>query len=269
MTKVLLAHPGTQHAPALARELDRRGLLGEFRTGFALDEKGLLAHIASRHANVPGAKSLRNRIVRGVASDRIHSAPWHEILALYQIRRGRDSVEALHERNRRFQEGIPETSIRMADCIIGFDTSSWILAKRARDLGKPLWLERTINHPRQWQDAQIALHRRYPQWQEAPAPRLPELVKAEEAEHQMAHQILVGSSFVARTLAFRGNHLPHRVQREEGALVNRARFDFFLQVRSEPARESPCFLKRGKASATGRWRRNFGWWDRCLIRCAA
>lgn len=201
---VLLAHPGTQHAPALARELDRRGMLGEFHTGLALDEHGGPARMVARWPNVPGAKSLRNRIVRGVNSDRIHSSPWHELHAIYQIKRGRDPVAALHERNQRFQEGILPASFRNADAIIGFDTSSWILAERSRALGKPLWLERTINHPAKWQEAQIALHLRYPRWQDAPAPRMPELVAAEETEHRLAHRILVGSGFVARTLESMG-----------------------------------------------------------------
>jgi starch synthase len=200
MTNILLAHPGTQHAPALARELDRRGMLGEFRTCLALDEHEGLARIASRWPNIPGAKSLRNRIVRGVDAQRIHTAPSHELRAIWQIRRGRDSVEALHERNRRFQEGIPHASLRNADAIIGFDTSSWILAERCAALGKPLWLERTINHPAQWHKAQLTLHQRYPLWQETPVSRLVELVAAEETEHRLAHRILVGSSFVARTL---------------------------------------------------------------------
>lgn len=201
---VLLAHPGTQHAPALAHELDRRGLLGEFRTCLALGENSCLARLISHVSNVPVAKSFRNRIIHGVDPKRVHSSPWHEMRALYQIRRGRDPVEALHERNRRFQEGIPQTSIRNADTVIGFDTSSWILAERAGAMGKPLWLERTINHPTQWQKAQMALHQRYPQWQERPAARMPELVAAEEQEHRLAHRILVGSGFVARTLEMMG-----------------------------------------------------------------
>lgn len=201
---ILLAHPGTQHAPALARELGNHGLLGEFRTGLALAEDGWLAGLISKGIKLPGATSFRNRIARGVAPQRIHSAPWHEIRALVQIRRGRDPVEALHERNRRFQEGIPEPTIRNADAIISFDTSSWILAERAESAGKPLWLERTINHPLQWMEAQSDLHEHYPQWQLKPEPRLPDLVAAEEREHALAHRIVVGSGFVARTLESMG-----------------------------------------------------------------
>ncbi len=204
MTNILLAHPGTQHAPALARELDRRGMLREFHTGLALDENGVLARMVSQWVEMPFAKSLRNRIARGVDAQRIHTAPWHEFRALWQIRGERDPLQVLHERNRRFQEGIPESSFRNSDAVIGFDTSSWILAQRSRILGKPLWLERTINHPAQWYEAQIALHQRYPKWQDAPVPRLPELVAAEETEHRLALRILVGSSFVARTLESMG-----------------------------------------------------------------
>ena len=49
-------------------------------------------------------------------------------------------------RNAWFQKLIPDRAIASSDGVIGFDTSSWILAKRARKLGKPFILDRTAIH---------------------------------------------------------------------------------------------------------------------------
>lgn len=202
--KVLLAHPGTQHAPVLARELDRRKVLGAFWTGFAFRRESWIGRAMEIPLRSPKLKSLRNRAIDGLQIGQLKTMPTLELRSLLQNRLGGDPVEAIHERNLRFQQSIPEADLRACDAVIGFDTSSWILAERCQRLGKPLWMERTINHPRQWHGEQETLHRRYPQWQAAPSPRLPALVAAEEKEHDLAHRILVGSSFVARTLESMG-----------------------------------------------------------------
>lgn len=202
--KVLLAHPGTQHAPALAGELERHDLLGEFRTCFVVSERSWPARVASAMPGLPGMRMLRNRTLAGVDGGKIRTDPWNEFLAHWQTHRGRDLVEVIHRRNRSFQERIPERSLRQNDAIIGFDTSSWILAQRAKKMGMPFWLERTTDHPTHWGAIQQELYRRYPEWQERPKPRLAELLAAEEIEHDLAHRILVGSSFVAKSMVAMG-----------------------------------------------------------------
>lgn len=202
--KVLLAHPGTQHAPMLARELDQRGLLGEYRTCFSLAEGSWFSKLATALPGLPGMRMLRNRIVTGLPSHKLRTDSWNEFYTHWQLRQSKDEVAAIHRRNQSFQKRVPDRSLQQADAIIGFDTSSWILAQRAKALGKPLWLERTIGHPAHWEKIQHELHRRYPEWQEPPRPRLEGLVAAEKTEHDLAHRILVGSSFAARTLAEMG-----------------------------------------------------------------
>jgi len=49
-------------------------------------------------------------------------------------------------RNAWFQKLIPDHAISSSDAVIGFDTSSWILAKRAKNAGRPFILERTAIH---------------------------------------------------------------------------------------------------------------------------
>lgn len=198
--KVLLAHPGTQHARCLARELERRGQLGEFWTGLALAEHGLAAGLATRFRGLPGLKGLSNRIVPGIPASRLHCVPFNEIRALLRLGRGGDALRAIHERNERFQDAIPDASLRACDALIAFDTSAWRLAERVQLMNCPLYLDRTIAHPAAFARIEAELHRRYPEWCPAIAPRPDYLTAAEADEHRLAHRIVVGSSFARDTL---------------------------------------------------------------------
>jgi starch synthase len=202
--KVLLAHPGTQHAPALARELDRRGMLYEFRTGFALRDRGWFKQLSALVPGIPGMRVLRNRLMVGIDPQVLHCDYQSEFRAHWRIRMGEDPVVALQQRNRVFQERIPDLSIHNADAIIGFDTSSWVLAQRAKNLGKLLLMERTTDHPAHWKSIEKKLHQDYPEWQGPPVPRPDALVAAENSEHALSRNILVGSSFVAETMGIMG-----------------------------------------------------------------
>jgi glycosyltransferase involved in cell wall biosynthesis len=202
--KVLLAHPGTQHAPRLAHELDERGALGEFWTGLALAEGGLAAGIARRLGRWPALAGLATRIVPGVTPARLHTLPLNELRALRRLRRGDDSPSTLHERNRRFQERIPAAAFRAHDAVIGFDTSAWILGERARRAGKPFLLDRSIAHPAAYARIVAGLNRQYPDWAEAVAGRPDYLVAAEAQEHALADRIAVGGSFARDTLVQEG-----------------------------------------------------------------
>ena len=202
--RVLLAHPGIQHALHLARELERTHLLGEFWTGLALAENGLAAGLVTRLRHLPRVRGLSNRIARGVPAAKLHRVPANEIRALARLSRGGDSLRILHERNARFQDAIPEETLRMHDATIAFDTSAWRLADRARLLGRPLYLDRTIAHPAAFARIEAELHRRFPDWCPAPQPRPDYLVTAEATEHQLAHRIVVGGSFARDTLVAQG-----------------------------------------------------------------
>lgn len=198
--KVLLAHPGTQHAPRLARELATRDLLGSFHTGFALAAGGPGAACARVLSRLPGLRSLPGRILDGVPSNALHLHPTAELRALWQLRQGHAPLPVLHARNAAFQRAIPQRQLVQSDAVIGFDTSSWLLAARAQQCERPLWLDRTIAHPRTWSDWQSELHRRYPDWCPTPRPRPDWLTAAEDTEHRAATHIVVGSYFAARSL---------------------------------------------------------------------
>lgn len=194
----LLAHPGTQHARRLAAQLEKRGLLQGFYTGFALSAEGVVARLCG---NIPPVrKRISNRIVAGVPPRHLHTFPVVEGNALRALKRGAPNQQVFLRRNREFQEKIPTRALREATALIGFDTSSWILAERARELGRPFFMEQTIAHARSRDRVFADLRARYPQWAEALEERLPEVQACEDREHALASRILAGSSFVKRSL---------------------------------------------------------------------
>lgn len=200
--KAVVAHPGTQHSGRLAHELHRLGHLKEFHTGFAFSDSGLLQRAT---AVLPRSwtASLSNRRV-ALPSGLIHTYPSQELRALWRRRSGMAEQDAFHERNERFQRRIPDAAIDGADAIVGFDTSSWILAERAARRGVPLLLDQSIGHPDSKARVYRVLRERYPGWAHDAETRLPEVLAAEKVEHESARLIVVPSAFAKGTLAENG-----------------------------------------------------------------
>jgi starch synthase len=198
--RVLLAHPGTQHAPRLAAELHRRGLLHDFWSGFAFGDDAAWLRAA------PGKlrAKLGGRICRGVPDRMIRSRPLLEMRCLARLRRGDRTEEVFHQRNEQFQQSVAESSLRKARTVVGFDTSSWILAERARAAGIPFILEQTVAHPLHKQSMMEEASRRFPAWAESEEPRPGYLLAAERTEHELADRIVAGSSYCRDTLVEQG-----------------------------------------------------------------
>jgi glycosyltransferase involved in cell wall biosynthesis len=198
--RVLLAHPGTQHAPRLAAELHRRGFLQGFWSGFAFgdDAAWLRAVPAKMRAKLGG------RICRGVPDRMIRCRPLLEWRALRRMARGERGEEVFHDRNERFQKSIPVDSLARSRAVVGFDTSSWILAERCRAAGLPFILEQTVAHPLHKQSMMEEASRRFPAWAEREEPRPGYLLAAERTEHELADRIVAGSSYCRRTLVEQG-----------------------------------------------------------------
>jgi glycosyltransferase involved in cell wall biosynthesis len=110
----------------------------------------------------------------------------------------------MHQRNASFQVSIPDSKIRSASAVIGFDTAAWLLVERCSKRGVPLVLDQSIAHP----DASIATYEaigaRFPEWSESVAPRDPAVRAAEQKEHNGATVIVAASSFSRRTLVEHG-----------------------------------------------------------------
>lgn len=203
-SQVLLAHPGTQYSYQLARQLARCCLLSEFWTGFALAENSWLAHL-SKHCLPPAQqRQIANRIITGVPGAKLRTRPIIEWFALNQLRRGKAPQEVFLRRNQKFQERIPTSSLENASAIIGFDTSSWILAKRVRTLHKPFILDQSISHPVTNESTLALLASHFPDWGTDIEPRLPALLACEKEEYRLASKIVVASAFTKRTMVCNG-----------------------------------------------------------------
>jgi len=202
--KILLAHPGTQHSHKLARELECRGLLGEFWTGLGIAESGVGAFLVRGFRRVPGLAGLGSRVIQGVSGSRIRTLPCGELRALWRLRRGGEQDVVLHRRNEMFQLAIPRASLARSGAVIGFDTSGWILADRSRHLGLPFYLDRTIGHPAAFARLMREFSRRYPEWVGPASVRPAAVASAEAEEHEIACRIVVGGTYARDTLVAEG-----------------------------------------------------------------
>ena len=197
---VLLVHPGTQHAPRLASELHRRGLLTEFWSCLATGDDAAWLRLLPPNFRA----KLGGRICRGLPAGKVRSHPLLEIRCLARMRRGYRGEDVFHERNEAFQKAVSEQSLRRAGAVVGFDTSSWILAERARAAGIPFVLEQTVAHPLHKQRMMEEAARRFPAWAEREGPRPEHVLAAERSEHESAFRIVVGSSYCRNTLIEQG-----------------------------------------------------------------
>lgn len=182
--RVLLVHPGTQHAPRLAAELEREGLLLRFWTGWA--RSGERFRGSKRWVDVSGSKLRR--------------VPWVEWAALLLSRTRIPKEHLWHWRNGLFQRMVPRREIESADVVIGFDTASWILGERARAAGKRFVLDQSVAHPLSRAATVRAAGGDEGLWPEAFKPRLGPVRRAEAQEHLLADAVVVASSFAKRTL---------------------------------------------------------------------
>ncbi|MFN0076468.1 MAG: glycosyltransferase family 4 protein [Prosthecobacter sp.] len=201
LLSVLLAHPGTQYAPHLARELGRRGLLRRYWTGFALAEQGWAGRLVKCAPSFIRQR-LGKRLV-GIASTALRTLPRLDWQARKAARRQGDEA-AFFERNRRFQEAIPAAELLAAAVVIGFDTSSWLLARRAKAAGKRFILDQSIGHPAAKERIFAALRQRFPDWSTSAPQKAAAMVESERAEHALADLIVVPSEFVKQTLVSEG-----------------------------------------------------------------
>lgn len=202
--KILLAHPGTQHSHQLAKQLVRYNTLFEFWTGLAFTQDSWQNQIIQTFVPAALSKRIANRIIEDVPTKHLHTMPWLEWKALRQLQKGKLDKQIFFERNKTFQERIPVNSIEQSTAIIGFDTSSWILAKRSQDMNKPYFLDQTISHPRTKAVILNAVAKRYPEWEDDIEPSDSHMLSCEEQEYELATKIIVPSVYTGQTLVSQG-----------------------------------------------------------------
>lgn len=131
--KVIVCHPGTQHAGKLAAALKHEELLGRFFTGFRVRPDSMFG----KWLRLSGLRALDESLTDCTRQIR---AP--ELFAKAAQCLGSRGERLMRLRNGWFQRLIPSGAIASSDAVIGFDTSSWILAKRTKELRKPFILDR-------------------------------------------------------------------------------------------------------------------------------
>lgn len=198
--RVLLVHPGTQHAPRLAATLERLGLLWRFWTGVA-SPKGRGEFERSHFDILKGRK--RRRVV-DIPREKLRTIPWVEVLALLLARLPINKEKLWHWRNGVFQKLIPQREIEAADVVVGFDTSAWIIGERAKRAGKKFVLDQSVGHPLSRAKAVLEAGGTEEMWPQAFGERLEMVSKAEAIEHQLADVVVAASSFSKKTLVENG-----------------------------------------------------------------
>lgn len=202
--RVLLVHPGTQHAPRLAATLEKRGLLWRFWTGVARARdagKGLGARGKGDEGEKLGARGKRKV---DIPRAKLRTIGWVEVMALLLARLPINKEKLWHWRNGLFQKLVPEREIEAADVVVGFDTAAWIVGQRAKLAGKKFVLDQSVGHPLSRAMAVREAGGTEEMWPEAFTKRMPMVSKAEAREHELADIVVAASSFSKRTLVENG-----------------------------------------------------------------
>ncbi len=196
--KVFIAHPGTQHSYHLASQLERFGMLYKYSTGFTIPEKGLLKKIYNLSPRSIKQR-LSGRILHGVPPEKINQNCLIDLVFNKRSKSLKADEQIFYKRNKAFQFAINDETIRNADVVIGFDTSSWILAERCKKLGKKFILDVSIGHPNSREIIYKELAALYPQWVEHLTSKDKFLIDIERDEIELADKIVVPSEFVRKT----------------------------------------------------------------------
>jgi alpha-maltose-1-phosphate synthase len=147
---------------------------------------------------------IGNRRIEGVPSDQLHRYPVGELRERWQTMSGKDVQAATHCRNEQFQRAIPDRAIASVQAVIGYDTSSWILADRCARHHVPLILNQTTWHPDAKRMIFEQMRQQFPDWVEGVEHRLPEVRVAEEQEYEGARLIVTCSSSGRQSLIENG-----------------------------------------------------------------
>jgi glycosyltransferase involved in cell wall biosynthesis len=201
---VLIAHPGTQYSYSLAEELERRGRLFTFHTGVAISRNSVFGKLVSNLSTLMRRKWADNRIV-DLPSAKVCTHPTIEIRRMImEFFRNLSNEEILHRRNETFQLSIPEEHINRSTLVVGYDTSSWLLARRVKERNGKFILDQSIGHPVEKERILDGVRDRFPEWSVTLPRKLHTYVAEEIVEHKLADLIVVPSSFVRKTLLDQG-----------------------------------------------------------------
>lgn len=196
--KVTICHPGTQHSHYLAKQLYKQGCLLKFHTGIAFGDDHIINVIIKLlPQNIK--KRIKTRIIDGLPDRKIKRNIFNEIIALYKLTIGYDQEETFFYRNKNFQKSLNEKDLIVADVVIGYDTSSWLIAEKCKNLGITFILDVTIGHPNSKNLIFTNLSKKYPNWENQLQIKNETLISYEQKENELASLIVTPSNFVKDT----------------------------------------------------------------------
>ena len=196
--KIIICHPGTQYSHHLAKQLYKKGYLLKFYTGVAFGND----HFINKFIKVLPKmirKKIKTRIIEDLPDKKIRRNIFNEIKTLYKIKNGYDQEQSFHIRNKNFQEQILEKDLKSADIVIGYDTSSWLIADKCKKLGITFILDVSIGHPNSKNIIFKSLSHKYPNWENHIQIKNENLIEYELIENELASMIVAPSNFVKDT----------------------------------------------------------------------
>lgn len=186
---ILVVHPGTQHAHHLVAGLLAKGRDVEYSTVLSFGTN-------SRWESVLPKSTYSKRALRNIPDRIIDRHPMLEAIPGVLQRLGVSAPHAYRVRNNMFQTRIGLRKIRSSSAIIGFDTSSLIVERKAVKENVPFFLELTQVHPlekRKWSDF---LGENYPQWPQTLLEKPADLIAEENEELALATIVSAPGQFV-------------------------------------------------------------------------
>lgn len=189
---ILIAHPGTQHAHHLVRGLIAHGRAARYSTSMQFGQ-------GSGWENVLPASMYRKRFLNDIPDAVLDRHTFVEFIPQILKAFGADDLRAYGSRNRIFQRQISDRLISKSECVIGFDTSSLILARRAKSLGIPFYLELTTPHPLEKQKWEAHIREHYPEWPLSLLRKSQASIEEEERELETADLVVAPARYVKQS----------------------------------------------------------------------
>jgi glycosyltransferase involved in cell wall biosynthesis len=190
--KIFIAHPGTQHIPHLVTGILRAGHDVKYSTAIAFGRDGSWEGIIPKSA-------YNKRLIKTIPDSIIDRHPVLEPIPAILLSLGFKSQRAYAIRNKLFQQTISDRMIRGYDAMIGFDTSSRIIAERARKAGVPFFLELTTVHTAEKEKWLEYVKTRFPEWPSTILQKPADLVRSEEEEIELASAVSTAAGYVKQT----------------------------------------------------------------------
>ncbi len=202
---VTIAHPGTQHALKLAKELSKDGYLDKYISTLVWSDRNFLIRIIKTLVPKLYLK-ISNRVLSDVPLRELKTFPLIELKLILNkfLKKKLPESKLYYIKNKSFQLALNDKRILESDIIIGFDTSSWILVDLAKKNGQKFILDQSTGHSIEMLHVYKQLNLQYPEWAKHITEKENKFLELEKFEYDNATYIVVASTFTKQTLIKHG-----------------------------------------------------------------